>query len=321
MALTEFPHEGFGSRLLTGRSEALPLPTFWSDAGIAGNLGMQKIIAFSIAIALTADAQKIDTKKSDRHKVIRVETAQNHLSIIELAEPVTEVAAGSSSYKIEWRGNKVFVQPLDPDTTTNLFIWTASGRLSYELVPAPSVEEMHFAIDQEPTPTVAKVSIPEKPEDPRATEEARLASEMLFASTSVRLAGETKTHARVEVILKDIYRKEDRIYIRYAIQNNGRSTYVPGTPGIFTLHSPRGSSSLYVLSHSQIIGDGVRITSQGQAPVKVLNAELHASAIAPGDTTWGLVAFEWPLRTNGPAVVKFAFPSDGAGEVTAVLVL
>ena len=84
--------------------------------------------------------------------MIRVETAPNHLSVIELAEAVTKVAAGSSSYKIEWRGHKVFVQPLDPEATTNLFIWTASGRLSYELVPAPSVEEMHFAIDQEPRP-------------------------------------------------------------------------------------------------------------------------------------------------------------------------
>src|SRR5580700_6972879 len=124
---------------------------------------MQKTNAFTIAIALAAGAQKSGTEKSDRHRVIRVETAPSHLTIIELAEPVTEVAAGSASYKIEWRGNKVFVQPLDPEATTNLFIWTASGRLSYELVPAPSVEEMHFAIDQEPGPSIAKVAIPEKP--------------------------------------------------------------------------------------------------------------------------------------------------------------
>jgi hypothetical protein len=283
---------------------------------------MQKIIAFTIAIALTADAQRIETEKSDRHKVIRVETAPNHVSVIELAEPVIEVAAGSSSYKIEWRGNKVFVQPLDPEATTNLFIWTASGRLSYELVPASSVEEMHFAIDQEPSPTVAKLPVPEKPvDDPRAAQEARIASEMLLASTPVRLAGETKNHTRVEVILKDIYRKDDRIYVRYAIQNNGRSTYVPGTPGVFTLRSPHSSSSLYALSQCQVVGDGIRITSQGQAPAKVVNAEVHANSVAPGGIAWGLVAFEWPNRTTGPAVVKFTFPSDGAGEVTAVLVL
>jgi hypothetical protein len=47
---------------------------------------MQKTIAFTIAIALTANAQRIETEKSDPHEVIRVETAPNHLSIIELAE-------------------------------------------------------------------------------------------------------------------------------------------------------------------------------------------------------------------------------------------
>jgi hypothetical protein len=283
---------------------------------------MQKTIVFTIAIALTANAQKIETEKSDRHRVIRLETAPNHLSIIELAETVTEVAAGSSSYKIEWRGNKVFVQPLEPDATTNLFIWTASGRLNYELVPAPSVQEMHFAIDQEPSAPIAKVAIPEKPaEDPRATQEAKLATELLFASTPVRLAGETKNHARVEIILKDIYRKDDRIYVRYAIQNNGRSTYAPGAPGVFALRSPRSSISLYTLPQSQVVGDGIRISSEGQVPVRTLNAETHTNVVAPGGTTWGLVEFEWPPRTNGPAVVKFAFPSDDAGEVSAVLVL
>jgi hypothetical protein len=282
---------------------------------------MHKAIVFTIAISLAANEQRIETEKSDRHKVTRVETAPNHLSIIELADPVTEVAAGSSSFKIEWRGNKVFVQPLDPEATTNLFIWTASERLSYELVPAPSVEEMHFAIDQEPSPKAAKAAVPEKPiEDPQA-KEAKLASDMLFASTPVRLAGQPKNRDRVEVILKDVYRENDRVYVRYAIQNRGRAIYSPGTPGVFTLTSPRSSSSLYALSQSQLVGDGIRITSQGQAPVKVLNAEVRGNAVAPGGTAWGLVEFELPSRTDGPAVVKFAFPSDGAGEVSAMLVL
>ena len=283
---------------------------------------MQKAIVFTIALALAANAQRIETEKSDRHKVIRVETAPNHLSIIELADPVTEVAAGSSSFKIEWRGNKVFVQPLDPEATTNLFIWTASERLSYELVPAPSVEEMHFAIDQEPSAKSAKAAIPEKPvEDPQAAQEAKLASDMLFASAPVRLAGQPKNRDRVEVILKDIYRENNRVYVRYAIQNRGRAAYSPGTPGVFTLRSPRSSSSLYALSQSQLVGDGIRITSQGQAPVKVLNAEVRGNSVAPGGTAWGLVEFELPSRTDGPAVVRFAFPSDGAGEVSAMLVL
>jgi len=283
---------------------------------------MRKVLVLSISIGLTANAQRIDTEKSDPHKVVRVATAPNHLSVIELAEPVMEVATGSSSYKIEWRENKVFVQPLDPEATTNLFIWTASGRLSYELVPAKSVQDMQFAIDQEPPPHSAKVAVPDKPaEDPQTAQEAKLASDMLFASTPVRLAGEIKDRGRVEVILKDVYRLNERIYVRYAIQNQGQSIYEPGTPDVFTLRSPRSPSSLYVLSKSQLVGDALRIKSDGQAPLKVVSAQVHENSIQPGGTAWGLVAFELPTGPNRPSVLKFAFPPDAAGAVIAVLVL
>jgi RNA polymerase sigma-70 factor (ECF subfamily) len=50
---------------------------------------MQKTIAFAIAIALAANAQRIETEKSDRHKVIRVETAPNPLNDSGLSCTVT----------------------------------------------------------------------------------------------------------------------------------------------------------------------------------------------------------------------------------------
>ena len=283
---------------------------------------MGKALVFTIAVTLAAEAQRIDTERPDPQKVIRIATAPNHLSVIELGEPVMEVAAGSSSYKIEWRENKVFVQPLDSGATTNLFIWTTSGRQSYELVPAESVQDMQFAIDQEPAPLTTKVALPEKPPaDPRAAEEAKLASDMLFGSTPVRLAGEIKGHARVEVVLKDAYRINERIFVRYAIQNQGHSTYQPGTPNVFALRSPRSPSSLYTLSASQLVGDAPRIKSDGQASLKVVRAEVRASAVPPGGTALGLVAFELPGAVNNPVVLKLAFPPDAKGEVTAVLVL
>src|ERR1035441_7524700 len=148
------------------------------------------------------------------------------LRLVEINSSKLSSVASSRSRRSRGAMPALLTSRSSREATTNLFIWTASGRLSYELVPAPSVDEMHFAIDQEPSPSVAKVAIPEKPaEDPRAVQEAKLATEMLFASTPIRLAGEMKNHDRVEVILKDIYREGDRLYVRYAIQNRGRSTY------------------------------------------------------------------------------------------------
>ena len=91
--------------------------------------------AFLIILALVAPLQRIETQYPDRGKVIRLETAMDHLTVIELAEPVTLAAAGSSLFKIERRDNKVFIQPLEEGASTNLFVWTGSGRCEAQLRP------------------------------------------------------------------------------------------------------------------------------------------------------------------------------------------
>src|SRR6267378_1338042 len=113
-----------------------------------GDTHMQTL-AILLMFVLAAPVQRVETQYSDRGKVTRVETAMNHLTVIELAEPVTLAAAGSLLFKIERRDNKVFIQPLEEGVSTNLFIWTGSGRWNYELIPAASVETMHFDVDQQ----------------------------------------------------------------------------------------------------------------------------------------------------------------------------
>src|SRR5206468_11472546 len=113
-----------------------------------GRNNMQTIATVLIFV-LALPLQRIETQYADRAKVTRVETAMNHLTVIELAEPVTLAAAGGPSFKIERRENRVFIQPLEEGVSTNLFIWTGSGRWNYELVPAVSVETMHLDVDQQ----------------------------------------------------------------------------------------------------------------------------------------------------------------------------
>ena len=284
-------------------------------------LHMNKTMILTIALAVVTNGQQIEIEKSDRNRVVRLQTVANHLSVIELAEPVTEVAAGSSSYKIEWRGNKVFVQPLEPDAKTNLFIWTASGRLNYELSVVQSVADAQFAIDQEPRLKPAMAAPPQQPPtiDTKAIERAKLASEMLLASQPVRLSGDLK-RGRVQIVFKDIYRNKERIYVRYAIQNDGRAEYQPGAPGVFMLRSPRILRSRYALSGSQLAGD--RITADGQTSIKVVDAEVHSSVVPPKGMAFGLISFDIPsLSGSGPTVLRFTFPADTAGDVSALLVL
>jgi len=280
---------------------------------------MKRIPIITVFAVLAAFGQKIETQKADRTKITRLATTQNHLSVIEFNEPVKEVAVGSSNFKVEWRENKVFVQPLEPNAATNLFIWTASGRQSYELMPAGSVDDMHFAIDEEPIVTALKREDPLPP----VIEQPKVPAGMLMESTPVKVVGSSKNHQRVEIVVQDVYRKDGRVYVRYAIVNGGRTVYLPAAPEVFALRSPRAPQSLVTLANSQLAGD-MQLRWKDEAPVQVIHAELQAPVVRPGQTAHGLIAFELPAQSSGlgqRTVLKLAFPADGADKVSAVLVL
>ena len=280
---------------------------------------MKRIPIITVFAVLAAFGQKIETQKADRTKITRLATTQNHLSVIEFNEPVKEVAVGSSNFKVEWRENKVFVQPLEPNAATNLFIWTASGRQSYELMPAGSVDDMHFAIDEEPIVTALKREDPLPP----VIEQPKVPAGMLMESTPVKVVGSSKNHQRVEIVVQDVYRKDGRVYVRYAIVNGGRTVYLPAAPEVFALRSPRAPQSLVTLANSQLASD-MQLRWKDEAPVQVIHAELQAPVVRPGQTAHGLIAFELPAQSSGlgqRTVLKLAFPADGADKVSAVLVL
>ena len=281
---------------------------------------MKSILTMFVMASLAAYGQKIETQKADRTKINRLATTLNHLSVIEFNEPVKEVAVGSSNFKVEWRENKVFVQPLEPDAATNLFIWTASGRQSYELIPAGSVDEMHFAIDEDPVETQPKradVAVPPAPPEP-----PKVPAAMLMESTPVKVVGSSKNRQKVGIILEDIYQKDGRVYVRYAIENGGSRIYLPSTPAVFALKSAHSAQSLVGLANSQLAGD-VQLRWKEEAPVLVVHGEMQAPVVRPGQTAHGIVAFELPQGSgNGQrTVVTLRFPDDGVNSVNAVLVM
>jgi len=271
------------------------------------------------ASTLAASGQTIEIQKNQRDRIVRVATALDHLTVIEPGEPVTQVAGGSSAFKVEWRDDKVFVQPLEPDVATNLFIWTESGRLNYELLPAGGVERMHFAIDYE-RPEIA-ATVPAAPLTP-AVESRTVPNDMLLRSVAVKLAGVRPPKQRVGVVLRDLYRRDDKLYIRYAISNHGRTTYQAGAPEVVALESPRSSRSLRSLANTQLgTKYARRLKSNGETAVSVLHTEVESSVVKPGQETTGLVALELPPETQLRTVLRLAFPADSAGPITAVLVL
>jgi hypothetical protein len=273
-------------------------------------------------------AQKIDTETPSRERVVRVQTAMNHLTVIEVAEPVATVAVGSpQAFKVERRENKVFIQPLQENVATNLFIWTASTRLNYELVPAVSdAGQMDFAIDYRQPQPQAQVAQP-KPAPVAVV--STVPNEMLLNSTPVRLVGGTAAaKADLGVLIRDIYRRQDEVFVRFSIENRSSQTLRAGTPAVVSLTGLKFDRSLWAFQNAQL---GMEYASRlktydAQIPVKIRQCDPGVAEVGPGGTRIGLIALQLPpvspdAKKTQPTVLKILFPIDRAGNLTATLVL
>jgi hypothetical protein len=257
-------------------------------------------------------AQKIERETGDRTQIIHLKTALNHLTVIELREPVIQVATGSQSFKVEWRENKVFVQPKESDASTNLFIWTASERLNYELEPAGDIAAMDFVVDQMPLAQPKPTSVTPPPQ-PSPTE-------ILLAGKPVRLESSRPTRKPVEVTIRDLYEGDGRVLVRYAVRNRGNHVYDVSTPQVYELSGVHYSQSLYTLVDAQL-GDqeAARVTAKRQTPVPVLEGHIQTEHLAPGAESLGVVALHLPSSTE-PTILRFQFANDDKQQIGALLV-
>lgn len=279
------------------------------------------LVLFAALFVLPVYGQRIETRDSGQDQIVRVATALNHLTVIELGEPVLSVASGSQAFRIEWRGNKVFVEPTEAGVSTNLFIWTKAGRENYELEPAGPVQTMDFAIDtaapnqgaDPPSPRPAvKVTVPDDPAEP--------AVDAMLGGTPVRQdAWRTKKH-RVQVIVRDLFEQEGVLYIRYSIENGTKKVYAPGTPQVVNLSGGTSSRALASHVYTQVNPETVaELKTARESPVEITAHESRGETVAPGAISVGVVGVT--LAGSGPAILRLEFKDAGGYPVCAVVVI
>ena len=279
-----------------------------------------------LALAVPSWAQKIETATPSRDRVVPIHTALDHLTVIEVGEPVVTVAAGSAAFKVEWRDNKVFIEPTEPGVSTNLFIWTASSRLNYEIESAGEVGKMDFAIDyprQLPPPPAAKVANPSLSHvgggDP-LTKSYEIGP--MLGGRPVHSESAKPSKWRVDVVLKDVFEQKDTLFIRYEIRNNSNSVYVPGIPRVFALNGVHSPRSLVGRENSQLSEtEAQRLKANGQSPLPVVDGKLRSTQLAPGEETVGVVEIKLPPSSPKASALRIDFSQDGHGPVGATLVL
>jgi hypothetical protein len=256
---------------------------------------------FVLALAIPVPAQRIETQRADRSVVRLVETMANHLTVIELTEPVVMAAAGSPAFKIERQGNKVLIQPIEEDATTNLFIWTASGRFSYELVPAKSIATMDFAIDQQPYPA--------EKNEPRA---GHVESER--SGIPIRKINEDAGGKNVSITITDVTQDGGQFLIRYEA-----TTLAP--PEVFELKSPRSSASFHDMRYTQVDSKhAAAIRDKGMRRVPMMDYKAPMSRKSDENAS-GLVTLSFKPNVSEPTVLRLVFQSANTKPTAIVLVL
>jgi hypothetical protein len=185
---------------------------------------------------------------------------------------------------------------------------------------------MDFAIDYRQPQSQAQVPQP-KPSEP-ASAESIMPSEMLLNSTPIQLVGAAATSkAAVGVFIRDVYRREGVVFIRYSIENHSSQTLRTGQPTAVRLNL-RFDRSLGKLQNSQLSTDvASRLKADGAPiPAKITHSEPASAELAPGEAHLGVVALELPpvkddAKKGQPTVLQILFPVDRSGNLTATLVL
>jgi len=247
--------------------------------------------------------------------VIHVATALDHLTVLEFGEPVTMAATGSTAFQIERHEDKVFIKPLKTGASTDLFVWTASRRFTYELEAPGEVTHMNFAIDSrapEPKPVAESTSRLEEIADMMLSR-ALLGAERVD-STSIK--GEK---GRITVRIEHVFQAKNTVYIHYSVSNQSRRPYHVTTPSVAEVVAPQATISVMSLEHTQLDREVLhKLGELRERPVTPTRVENQKEDLQPREETQGVLALRQQVAS--PTIIQLTFGPEGSHKVQATMV-
>jgi hypothetical protein len=254
----------------------------------------------------------------------------NHITIIELPEPVVSYSIGSDSIRVEYHDNRVLLKPTKPNVSTNLFVWTATSHSVYEILPSGDPATMSYVLDQvfpvpPPTPEPSHEEV-EKQTDTMYS--SALANQRLIRSGKLphglrfwyRHSGEDHCDECVQLRVTRITEDSNSYYVQVVAENKAAHPYRLREAAVTAL---RPSFSENIPAHymnQQISVDALReMGSFAPEPLRTHGSTLNAPRdLKAGERAEWIVGFAKPGRT--PAVYQFSLPDDERHPVTATVV-
>ena len=281
---------------------------------------MKTLTTICLVLAAAAAGAQTTSQSQIRH----IETSLNHLTVLEFGEPVTTLAiADPDSFQVERHDDKVFVKPLREGVSTNLFVWTASRELSYELDPAGQLRAMDVLVRTEPAsnPHTAAQAAAE-PSDAEIRKIASLVlTQAMMGVEDIAHDSDKQTADRVQVSLEQVYRTKDQIYIRYSVANETKATFRVTTPDVSAPLPTEQPISLMSLRDHQITSQTFEAFKARQVSgLQVIEAESARRDLGPGEKTTGVLSIG-SSTSNPPQIFQLSFGADQNGPLKIEVVL
>ena len=320
---------------MAGRCSLASLPCSKETRTAIDKMKLPTRILISAAMLLmligaSAADTHITTDVIQPGKVTRVATALNHVTIIELPEPVVSYSIGSDSVRVEYHDNRVLIKPTKPNVSTNLFVWTARSHTVYEILPAGDPAAMSYVLDQV-LPAPPPVPEPSREEVERQTDTmyaSALANQRLIRSGKLphglrfwyRHSGEDHCDACVELRVTQITEDASSYYVRVVAENKATHPYRLQEPAVTALRPTFSENIADHYMNRQISVDALREMGRfAPEPLRTHGSTLNAPRdLKAGESAEWIVGFAKPGRT--PAIYQFSLPDDEKHPVTATVV-
>lgn len=268
-----------------------------------------------IACVLSAWADDLKAGTPASSDVIHIATALDHLTVLEFGEPVTMAASGSTAFQIERHEDKVLIKPLKAGASTDLFVWTASRRFTYELETTGEVKNMNFALDNR---------IPALKPVPDSSARLEEIADMMFTRAFVGAqridnVGIKDAKNRVTLRIEHVFQSRNTLYIHYSMRNLTERAYRIVRPAVAEGLATGGSIALASLSHMQLDQKMLhRLGEVKERTVSPVRFETGKKDLQPGEETQGVVAIR--EQVAGPTIFQLTFGPQGSHKVQATMV-
>ena len=271
------------------------------------------------AISLAAAAQTTTFTETPH-----IHTTLNHFTVIDPGEPISMFAlADHSSFALERNGDKLFVEPLRENAATNLFIWTPTRQLIYEIDPAGDLSKMDMLVRIPPSGHTAQQSAvtASAADENRRQLSMQAQGDAVMRSESITLDDQKQQPGEIAVRVEEVLRSKDQLLIRFSLHNQSSDPFRVTMPDVFQPHPTETPISLLSLRDHQLNRQTAsRFRATKGSPIAVIQAAVLTPNLEPGQATTGVITISGSDQ-SAPELYELDFGSFRNHALTVEVVL